>query len=205
MGSGDEPSASPLAMQRHAPWTREGNELLSQWMTEWSEREVAHENAAHTRQIFHRLIAIPTVVLPVVSMGLAAFMKTVDFGQDYAATAQLLGSVTTSILAGILTIVRADAASERHHAAAIRYADLIRDAQRLIVTEEPSRPEQVMTLQLLGDRASSLRDWEPTLPKEHGTGKVAAKRFWFGETAGRGIIEPLLSKDGMTFGRFLTS
>jgi hypothetical protein len=185
---------------RNDAWTAEGDMLLARWMAEWEQRCTLHDRAAHTRQVFHRLIAIPTIAMPVVSMSLSALMNHLDVG-DYSAACQFAGSVISSVLAGVLTIVRADAASERHHAASIRYADLVRDAQQIQATETSSRMQQGIALQILSDRASALRDWEPILPKEP-RGGGAPVSLWLSD---RRYHERLLSNDGLAFGRSVTS
>ena len=149
---------SDETLREDEPWSTQTESLLHGWSRDWSRRVDAHSLAEEQARSWHLLLQLPTVLIPMVIAPLLCARVLLE--DNLIVLAALLVS---SLMGALQSVLGLERKSEQHSQAAIRYGDLLSEAEEVLAKSSRFRPQCDVTIKSFQLRMSSVHRYAPPL------------------------------------------
>jgi hypothetical protein len=140
-------------------WTEGIDLLLHKWRVECDEIGNKHNKAHVKKKRLHRIISIPTILVPVI---MASIGQLYNICHDYEA--QVANSMTylvTGTFGGLATFLNYGRAYEAHSQSEVRYHELRNEIDTILIKPMESRGSPTLAIEYVRSRLELLNKTSP--------------------------------------------
>ena len=137
-------------------WTRTTEKLIVGWAKGWTKASDAHAAAGRKKRFLNNVFQVPMTLIPLALTPLTStsLLEATHF-------VVVGGLVLVACLSSFQTVMRFDAAAEKHDSSSWRYLDLISDVEEVLSKRTYNRPDPDMFVSKIKTRSEFVARFAP--------------------------------------------